>query len=140
MNRYLLDTNILVYIISGEDYKIQRDILAVISDAYNICEVSSVSMIEVSQLLRKAKIKPRRGWEKENVLELLTNNLNIRILPFTERHVNTLLKLDAESGHNDPDDFAIVSHAITDRHTLVSSDEKFKYYTRQGLRFLYNKR
>ncbi len=97
-------------------------------------------MIEVSQLFRRCKIKLKTGWKTETLLEAITRDLNIRILPFTERHVNTLLKLDAESGHNDPDDFAIVSHAITDRHTLVSSDEKFKYYTRQGLRFLYNKR
>lgn len=45
MKRYLLDTNILVYIMCGEEYKIHRDIMAVISDDYNICEVSSVSMI-----------------------------------------------------------------------------------------------
>lgn len=114
--------------------------MAAITDDYNICEVSSVSMIEISQLIRKSKIKPRSGWKNEDALDLITRGLNIRILPFTEKHVKTLMKLDAGSGHNDPDDFAIVSHAITDRYILVSSDQKFSYYTGQGLNFLYNRR
>ncbi len=140
MGRYLLDTNIVAYILGGEEDKIHRDVLAIINDYNNICETRSVSMIELSHLLRRGKISLRKGWRLENILDIITNELNINIAPFGETHMKTMFLLDTEATHNDPDDFAIISHAITDRYTLISSDSKFKHYIPQKLNFVYNKR
>ena len=35
--------------------------------------------------------------------------------------------------HRDPSDHVIISHAITEHLTLLSSDEKFPFYRNQGL-------
>ena len=140
MNRFLLDTNIIANIITGEEDEIHRDVLAIITDSSNICETSAVCMIELAHLLRRGKIHLKREWNSKDVLQLITEVLNIRVIPFGEKPIKVMISLDTDPGHNDPDDFAIIAHAIADRYTLISSDSKFKYYTDQGLKFIYNKR
>jgi tRNA(fMet)-specific endonuclease VapC len=61
-------------------------------------------------------------------------------MPFTEKHINTLSKLKIAEGHNDPFDHSIISHAITDKLILVSSDKQFENYRKQNLNFAFNKR
>lgn len=56
----------------------------------------------------------------------LLKDQGIEIADFTKKHTQTLSVLETIDGHNDPNDFAIISQAITDRYTLISSDRKFK--------------
>ena len=42
--------------------------------------------------------------------------------------------------HNDPVDHIIISQAITERITLISSDQKFEDYIPQKLDFIFNSR
>lgn len=39
-----------------------------------------------------------------------------------------------------PSDHIIIAHAITNRMPLISSDHKFKFYTKQGLDLIFNKK
>ena len=41
--------------------------------------------------------------------------------------------------HYDPSDHLIISHALTNRLTLISADGKFPYYRNQGLDLIENK-
>ena len=57
------------------------------------------------------------------------------------------MALDPESLSNDvlmalnePSDHVIISHAMTEDMVLVSSDTRFPFYRRQGLKLLYNER
>jgi len=50
------------------------------------------------------------------------------------------LRANTSKGHKDPFDHMIISHAITEQMTLVSSDTRFPFYRRQGLKLLYNER
>ena len=43
------------------------------------------------------------------------------------------LQLNEEQDHRDPSDHVIIAHAITERLTLLSSDQKFAFYRNQGL-------
>ena len=43
------------------------------------------------------------------------------------------LQLNEEQDHRDPSDHVIIAHAITERLTLLSSDQKFAFYRSQGL-------
>ena len=43
------------------------------------------------------------------------------------------LQLNEEQDHRDPSDHIIIAHAITERLTLLSSDQKFAFYRSQGL-------
>lgn len=45
-----------------------------------------------------------------------------------------------KDGHKDPSDNVIISHAITNRMILVSSDTNFPYYVDYGLDLLYNEK
>ncbi len=70
----------------------------------------------------------------------LLKDHGVEIADFTKKHTQTLSVLETIDGHNDPNDFAIISQAITDRYTLISSDRKFKEYIPQNLSFIFNKR
>ena len=49
------------------------------------------------------------------------------------------LNINEEQGHKDPFDHIIIAQAISHKMTLVSSDTKFPFYRKQGLRLLENK-
>lgn len=139
-NRYLLDTNILVFIVTGEIEEINRDVYALMSDYENLFEISTISIMELIQLHRIGKVRLKRGESVNGVLEKLEDETGIKIVPFNAHHTKTLSDLDIVDGHNDPFDHAIISQAITDRYTLISSDSKFKHYRDQNLNFVFNKR
>lgn len=140
MNRFLLDTNILVFLVRGDMDEISPEVRIIIEDFNNRLETSSVSLIELTQLYRIGKIKLKKGQSVENILYILKNSIGIYISGFTEKHIYALSNIETIEGHNDPFDHAIISHAISDRYTLISSDSKFKYYKNQKLSFVYNKR
>lgn len=140
MERYLLDTNILTFLILGEYDAIAKDTACILEDASNVLYVSSVSVSELLQLYRIKKIKPKQFKNAQELHDTIENDFYIKILPFAKEHTATLSKLSVVENHNDPFDHAIISHAITEKLTLISSDGKFKYYTDQKLKFVFNKR
>ena len=66
----------------------------------------------------------------------------IQILPVNKEHMKTYaaLELNEAEGHKDPSDHIIISHAITERLPLISSDTHFKFYQKQGLDLIFNKK
>ncbi len=140
MNRYLLDTNILAFLAGGDMDELSNEVKIIIDDYSNHLETSSISLIELVQLYRIGKIRLKKGQSIKTVLETLKKTIGIVVANFTEKHIYTLSNMEAVEGHNDPFDHAIISHAISDHYTLISSDRKFKYYKNQRLSFVYNKR
>lgn len=138
--RYLLDTNILVFLITNDFDEINKNVKNLLEDKSNVFYTSSVVVLEVLQLYRIGKIRFKRGQGIEDVLNHIKNVLFVSIEPYEEPHLKTLSELEVIGGHNDPFDHAIISHAITDHYTLISSDSKFKHYIPQKLDFVYNKR
>lgn len=140
MSRYLLDTNILVYVLLKEFDNISPETSYIIADYSNQLYTSSIAVMEVLQLYRIKKIKSKDFKNANELYSAIEKGYNIHILPFTEKHINTLSKLKIATDHNDPFDHSIIAHAMTDKLILVSSDKKFKDYTNQKLIFAYNKR
>lgn len=140
MSRYLLDTNILSFIISGDYDDISTDIKYLLDDHANQLYVSSISVTEILQLYRIGKVKPKQYKTTHQLQKAIEKYFYIKILAFGEEHTKTLSRLDITGGHNDPFDHAIISHAITEKLTLISSDRKFEDYTTQNLNFVFNKR
>ncbi|WP_172914055.1 type II toxin-antitoxin system VapC family toxin [Capnocytophaga canis] len=138
--RYLLDTNILIFILLGKQKdELSSEIRNIIDDYSNIICTSSICVTELVQLYRIGKIKPKYKTA-EAMVRAIENEFYIEVLPFDKNHTKTLSKLQIIDGHNDPFDHSIISHAITDKLFLVSSDGKFDSYTPQKLKFVYNKR
>jgi PIN domain nuclease of toxin-antitoxin system len=140
MARYLLDTNVLVNIISGDYEALSNEILEIFDDYSNQLFTSSIAVLELQQLHRIGKIKPKKYRSIYELVFSIENDFNIPILPFGKEQSLVLSKLISVSNHNDPFDHAIISHAISDKLNLVSSDRKFDKYLNQNLKFVFNKR
>ena len=77
-----------------------------------------------------------RYWKTaEEMILALREEAMVDILPITEETMFTYsrLRLNMAANHHDPSDHVIISHAITERLTLLSSDAKFPFYRNQGL-------
>ncbi len=133
--RYILDTNMLIYLILEED-KISRNVKHLISDEDALLYTSSVSVKEFIHLQKTEKLSIKRGV-KLDVLKSLKDR-GIEIISVKEEHLKEYTLLSTIDGHNDPNDHVIISQAISQRIPVVSSDTKFKYYIPQGLDFVFN--
>ncbi|MDO5105041.1 type II toxin-antitoxin system VapC family toxin [Capnocytophaga sp.] len=138
MGRYLIDTNIMAFLITDKA-NLNENVQDIIDDYTNQIYVSSVTAMELVQLFRIGKIRPKYKTA-EAMIKAIVNDFYFTILPFGAEQAKTLSKLEIVSGHNDPFDHSIISHAISDKLILISSDKKFECYTPQKLKFIYNKR
>ena len=71
------------------------------------------------------------------VLQAVENELGIEFLPIRRDvgYTYSRLRINEADDHRDPSDH-IISHAITERMTLMSSDTKFPFYRNQGLELI----
>ena len=78
----------------------------------------------------------------KEMVKAIKNNYHIDILPIQEEQMLTYSELRkyVKRGHKDPSDHVIISHAITNRMILVSSDQNFPYYVDYGLDLLFNEK
>jgi tRNA(fMet)-specific endonuclease VapC len=140
MSRYLLDTNILAFLVSGDSDDISEETKNILTDYNNQLYTSSISVIELLQLYRIKKIQAKKYKNATDLYNAIEDVFYIKIIPFSKEHLSTLSKLKTADGHNDPFDHSIIAQAITEKIILVSSDRKFEEYTSQNLIFSYNKR
>ena len=139
--RLLLDTCIVAYM-SLEPDRLSQDVLALIEDYDNQLCVSIETVKELIVAYRRKGLG-RKLWKKENdIIDMLTNDLCINILPICEEHIRTYAKLtiNEAQGHFDPSDHIIIAHTNTEKMPLVSSDHKFDFYISQGLQYICNSR
>ena len=71
----------------------------------------------------------------KDMLDTIENEYGVEVLPITRNVVATYtgLQLNETQEHHDPSDHIIISHAITEHITLLSSDTRFWFYRNQGL-------
>ena len=136
MTRYLLDTNIVLFLLFYPK-ELEPWIDDLLTDYGNTFYISTISIQEIIHLYKRNKIKTK--WKKpEDILPSIEKNFEI--LPVKREHLLTYSKLSILNEHNDPYDHVIISQAITERIVLISSDQKFKYYSNQKLDFIFNSR
>ena len=139
--RYLLDTNIFIYLVIDPD-QLSRDVKAILDDYDNTFYMSSESVKELIVGFNNGKLVSRFWDTAAKMVKDITNRYFIRILPVGEEHMDTYahLTLNLAEDHRAPSDHVIIAHAITNRMPLVSSDRKFKFYEDQGLELVYNEK
>jgi len=142
--RYYLDTNILVFLWTGDSDSVDNDTRAIINDYANTLLTSSVCVVEFTHLLHIGKIKPsygrKDGIHVPNVVAWL-GGMGIDIVHTTAQHLRQFNTLPLHTKeHRDPFDRFIIAQAIADRIPLISSDRKFSLYTNDGLDLILNKR
>ena len=139
--RYLLDTNIFIYLVIDPD-QLSRDVKAILDDYDNTFYMSSESVKELIVGFNSGKLVSRFWDTAAKMVKYITNRYFIRILPVGEEHMDTYarLTLNLAEDHRDPSDHVIIAHAITNGMPLVSSDRKFKFYEDQGLELVFNEK
>ena len=135
--RYYVDTNVLASLIVDE---LPNDIYNIIGNLENHIYISSSSVEEFIHLFNTDKIKPKKTSKPISIFGFIENDLNFKIIFVTKEHLKTLIDLEIAEDHNDPTDHIIISQAINEKITLISSDQKFSKYKKEGLKLISYKR
>ena len=119
MNRYLLDTHILLWWLS-DDKKLSKKRKDLIIKPVNHIVVSTVSIWEI--VIKKSLNKLTAP---DNLKEVLQEN-NFEILMITPDHVLFLERLPAI--HNDPFDRLLIAQSLCEDLTLITADKIIPKY------------
>jgi len=140
MNRYLLDTHILIWLLR-KDNRLNKNILEDIEyfqHAFNV-SVESIREIVILQSLKKIQL----DYNVEKIINFL-ESIQINVIPIEVRHIKTLEKLPILNingkTHEDPFDRLLIAQTIADKYTIISSDFKFPFYKDYGLKLLINEK
>lgn len=138
--RYMLDTNIFLFMV-GDRSRLSHHVEKIVFDPYDTLCMSIESVREIIIKQREKDFEGKRWPDANTLIHDIQNTFAISILPTDLNVMRTLfsLKLNTAQEHRDPFDHIIISHAITCRTPLISSDHKFPFYTAQGLNLIYNK-
>lgn len=141
MDRYLLDTNIFVFLATEVD-QLEKGILEMLNEPDAQLYISAESVRELIVAYRNKGLMTKRWKTEEDMVRAIEDEFNIRILPLGKEHMLTYsrLTLNEAQGHKDPSDHIIIAHALTERLTLISSDRRFAFYRGQGLDLIWNER
>lgn len=137
--RLLLDTNIYVYMVSDID-SLTRDVRAVLEDPEYPKYLSIISLQELITAFRTKKLLSNI-WKKESeMIEFILHDPSVVIDNIDEHVIRTLaeLEINETQEHKDPYDHIIIAEALSHRMTLISSDRKFPFYRKQGLKLIEN--
>ena len=135
--RYLIDTNVFIRII--KDYDISDDTKNILEDYENTIYVSSESIKEFIHLVQHGKIRLPQRQILLDIFSLIENTLGFHVKYVSKEHLQTLATLELVENHNDPSDRLIISQAITEKMSLISSDTKFPKYRKHGLDLIDNR-
>lgn len=126
----------------GQDGELSHDVEILLRDSGNLLYMSAASIRELYAAWYKYKWIRKRWKTPQILIEYIQDELFIEILYPQKEHYDTFRKIEwnIEEDHRDSTDIFIIAHAITNRLPLISSDRRFKFYTKQGLDFIYNKR
>ena len=138
--RYLIDTNIFVYMMSDKD-SINKDVFALLDDYDSVLYLSVESIKELIVAYRNKGLLVKK-WKSEQDMVKYIMGSTLVILPIKSEHVVTYskMRLNEAQGHRDPSDHIIIAQAMTEGIPLISSDQRFEFYREQGLDFIYNKK
>lgn len=137
--RYLLDTNIVVFILLGDKDNLSLEVQDIVDDFANTLFISSFTLVELIFLFKNEKIKTKFKTANE-LLSALKNILYFDVIHSKPEHLQVYSNLKIAENHKDQIDHFIISQAICEGIPLVSSDRKFREYSIQNLDFVYNKR
>jgi PIN domain nuclease of toxin-antitoxin system len=121
--RYLLDTHAIIWLID-ESPKMPQGIKDIIINPQNQIFISSVSLWEIAIKLNLGKLDLKMGLN-----ELLSSirRSEIIVLQIEDAYLQGLSSLPFI--HKDPFDRLIITSAITENLTIITTDENIQKYT-----------
>lgn len=134
MKRLMLDTCAVIDMLVDFD-GLDQSIVAILEDPEIVLYASFETMRELVVHFNNKKLLSKQWKTAADVIRTVEEDLEIEFLPLRPHvgYTYANLRLNLEQEHRDPSDHVIVSHAITEHITLLSSDTRFWYYRNQGL-------
>jgi PIN domain nuclease of toxin-antitoxin system len=134
MKRLMLDTCIVCDILYKAK-KMDSKVFDMFDDYSCTLYASFETLRELIVLFNNKKIRSRQWKTAEDVIRMVENDLEIEFLSLRDHvgYTYSRLQLNEQMNHYDPSDHIIISHAITEHIPLLSSDQKFAFYRKQGL-------
>ena len=135
--RLMLDTCVVIDLLTDIE-NLGKGVISLIDEADNTLFASFETMRELVVHFNNKKLLSRRWKTSEDLLKFVEDDLDIEFLPIRRDvgYTYSRLQLNEEQEHHDPSDHIIISHAITERIPLLSSDTRFWYYRNQGLNLI----
>ncbi len=123
---YLLDTNALIihYYKEMSDSALSKKAQEIIRTSSDLF-VSIVSFWEIAIKMKANRISI------DNSIKGIVNECStdgISIIPLNARHLDIMLKVVFYDDHKDPFDRLLLSTAMSEQMTLISTDQKMKRY------------
>ena len=133
----MLDTCAIIDLLTDID-SLSKGTQALIEDPENVLFASAESMRELVVHFNNKKLLNRYFKTSTDVLQAVENELDIEFLPVRRNvgYAYSRLTINEAEDHRDPSDHVIISHAITERMPLLSSDTRFWFYRNQGLELI----
>ena len=132
--RLLLDSCVVFDLLTDID-NLSKGAMDLIDDPSNMLFASFETMREIVIHFNNKELLSKRWKSSEEVLKYVEEELGIEVLPLRRDvgYTYSRLIINEAQDHRDPSDHVIISHAITEHLTLLSSDQKFAFYREQGL-------
>jgi len=137
--RYLIDSNILYFRVNAVD-ELTAEVKDILYEFGNLIYIPSKCVEELIYLQQSGKIEVKPWKSAKDIVGYINDELLYKIKYVDEGHLRRLAELPLFPEHKDPTDRIVVAQAIAERMPIISSDRKFRDYTRSGLKFIFNKR
>ncbi len=126
---YLLDTNVLILLLTKEYNRLSKNQLEILNDKTNNYLLSQASYYEMAIKLRLGKLEFDLSDVEEFRRELSIRMLNLETLHFVMIHNVPKVTDDKGKPHGDPFDLLILAQAQYERLPILSTDRYFPKYT-----------
>ncbi|NCD43100.1 MAG: type II toxin-antitoxin system VapC family toxin [Bacteroidia bacterium] len=123
MSGYILDTHVLLWMISG-DKRLSEKARVLIGDTDNKMWFSIASYWEICIKIRLGKLALHENWRSIIKSEMVAGEISI--LTISEEHCHETMNLPL--WHRDPFDRIILAQASVERSAVISADSKFSQY------------
>ena len=121
---YLLDTQIVIWSLD-DDPRLPKAVRDIIEDTYNTTSITVVSLWEIA--IKRSLNKLKFSTDLSNIINQVTAK-QVSLLSITVDHLEAVETLAYQGKHRDPFDRLIISQAMVENLTLISSDPHFKNY------------
>ena len=121
---YLLDTQVVIWFINGDE-RVPMSVRNEVSSPNNTISITIVSLWEMA--IKRSINKLALSTSLQNIQSGIASKY-ISMLPITVNHLEAVETLAYQGKHRDPFDRLIISQAMVENLTLISSDPHFKNY------------
>jgi PIN domain nuclease of toxin-antitoxin system len=133
MNKFLLDTHILLWLYFNSD-KLSKNVNSLFKQSGNVFYVSTVSIWEISIKFHLGKLD-LGNLNPLDLRNLILEN-NIKIINLESETAATLFQLTSIY-HRDPFDRILIWQAIQNNYTFITDDKNIKLYKSDGLKTIW---